>query len=301
MQIIKYSRVWLTLSFLAVAVSVLLVGVFGLKLSADFVEGSLYELQFSDGVGKQEILNVAADFEGVLGSSGSSTGTVDVRTTKSETFVMRLKRLEPEESEAFLTHLEDGLGAFSVIQDRQVSPVFAETFKQRAVTALVFASLMIVLYVAFAFRRVSKGVKSWKLGVCAVIALVHDVLITTGLFVVFGLLYGVEVDALFITALLAVMGFSVNDTIVVFDRLRENLMKHFSAKRFEDIVNESLLQTIMRSINTSVSTLLVLVALLVFGSPEIFWFVMALTVGVVIGTYSSIFLASPLLVLWQRR
>jgi preprotein translocase subunit SecF len=188
-----------------------------------------------------------------------------------------------------------------VIQNRSVSPVFAKTFKTRAFTAIGFASVAIVLYIAFAFRKVSKGIQSWKLGVSAIIALIHDVVITIGVFAVLGRFLGVEVDALFITALLTIMGFSVHDTIVVFDRVRENLINKSHDQTLETIAEKSIHETMARSINTSLTTVIVLVALMIFGSPSIFWFVFALTVGITVGTYSSVFIASPILVWWQKR
>jgi preprotein translocase subunit SecF len=153
-------------------------------------------------------------------------------------------------------------------------------------------------YIAFAFRQVSKPVASWKFGAAAIAALIHDVLVTIGIFAVLGKLFGVEVGPLFITALLTIMGFSVHDTIVVFDRIRENLKKNTN-KSFNEVVNDSLMETLVRSLRTSMTVVLVLIAMLLFGSQSIFWFVVALLIGIISGTYSSIFTAAQLLVVWH--
>jgi preprotein translocase subunit SecF len=155
------------------------------------------------------------------------------------------------------------------------------------------------LYIAFAFREVPKPANSWRFGICAIIALLHDVLVVVGVFSILGHFFNVEVDSLFVTALLTVIGFSVHDTIVVFDRIRENLKKNLTHS-FEETVNNSILQTLGRSLNTSLTVILVLLALLLFGGESTKWFIVALLVGVVSGTYSSIFNAAPLLVLWNE-
>jgi preprotein translocase subunit SecF len=157
-----------------------------------------------------------------------------------------------------------------------------------------------VFYIAYAFRQVSKPVASWKYGVSAIIALAHDLLIITGIFAALGYFLNVEVDTLFVTALLTILGFSIHDTIVTFDRTRENIFK-IQNQSFDDIVNLSVNQTIVRSINTSVTTLFVLLAIYVFGGASIKFFVLALMLGVIVGTYSSIFIASPLLTIWKRK
>ena len=181
-----------------------------------------------------------------------------------------------------------------------VGPVVGQELKSKAWQAIVLASICIILYIAWAFRKVSRPVSSWKFGVTAVVTLLHDVLVVFGVFVILGELAQVEMDALFITALLTILGFSVHDTIVVFDRIRENLTRSYS-DNFESCVNDSLNQTLARSINTSLTTLLVLLAILFFGGDSIKYFVLALILGIFIGTYSSIFVASQLLLVWHNR
>src|SRR6185436_17724194 len=160
-------------------------------------------------------------------------------------------------------------------------------------------SLGIILYIAYAFRKVARPITSWQFGVAAIVALLHDLLVVLGVFSLLGHFKGIEIDSLFVTAMLTVLGFSVHDTILVFDRIRENL-RVYSSQPLDFVVNHSISQTIVRSLNTSVTVLLVLLALLLFGGESIKYFVLALFIGIITGTYSSIFVASPILVIWQR-
>ena len=166
--------------------------------------------------------------------------------------------------------------------------------------AVVLALVFIILYVAWAFRHVSKPVSSWKYGVAAIVALFHDVVIPLGIFSALGHFKGVEIDTLFITAILTILGFSVHDTIVVFDRIRENLRKLKQSEQFDVTVNRSINETLARSINTSFTVLLVLLAVFFWGGETTHYFTLALMLGVIFGTYSSIFIASPVVVIWNR-
>ena len=181
-----------------------------------------------------------------------------------------------------------------------MGPVVGAEMAKKALLAVILASLAIILYIAWSFRQIPRPYSPWKFGISAVVALLHDALVVLGLFSLFGHFYQVEIDALFVTALLTVIGFSVHDTIVVFDRVRENLPKMYN-KPFPEIVDFSLTETLVRSLNTSLTVILTLTALLLFGGETIRWFVVALLVGIVSGTYSSIFNAAPLLVLWESR
>lgn len=180
-----------------------------------------------------------------------------------------------------------------------IGPIVGQELKKKTTTAIILVVVCIILYIAIVFRKVSKPVASWKYGLTAIVALVHDILIITGVFAVLGHFAGFEVDVLFVTALLTILGYSVNDTIVVFDRVRENLFR-YQGSDFEDTVNRSVNETITRSINTSITTLLVLFSIYIFGGASIKQFILALICGAIIGTYSSIFIASPLLVVWEK-
>ncbi|HYV33242.1 MAG TPA: protein translocase subunit SecF, partial [Candidatus Limnocylindria bacterium] len=164
---------------------------------------------------------------------------------------------------------------------------------------LLFVSLGIIFYIGYAFRRVAKPITSWNFGIAAIVALIHDLLFVLGAFSLLGHFRGVEVDSLFVTAMLTVLGFSVHDTIVVFDRIRENL-RLSPGQSIEQVVNHSISQTIVRSLNTSLTVLFVLLSLLLFGGETIRYFVLTLFIGIIVGTYSSIFIASPVLVVLQK-
>ncbi|MBI2637183.1 MAG: protein translocase subunit SecF [Parcubacteria group bacterium] len=193
-------------------------------------------------------------------------------------------------------------GAVVVSEDRfeSIGPTIGQELKQKSIYAIIAVIVAIVLYIAWAFRKVSEPVSSWKYGVSAIVALIHDVAIPTGAFAVLGRFAGVEVDILFITALLTILGFSVNDTIVVFDRTRENLARDHHRHDFDWIVNQSVNETMRRSVYTSLTVFMVLAAIYLYGGESIKNFALALGIGVVFGTYSSIFLASPLLVVWEK-
>lgn len=184
-----------------------------------------------------------------------------------------------------------------VVFSETVGPVIGEELKQNSVKAVGIASLAIIIYIAYAFREIAKPYSPWKWGVSAVIALLHDVLVVVGVFSILR----VEIDALFVTALLTIIGFSVHDTIVVFDRIRENLQKTAGKTSFTEVVNDSIKQTLGRSIATSLTVIITLVALVLFGGESIRWFIVALLIGIISGTYSSIFNAAPLLVIWEQK
>jgi preprotein translocase subunit SecF len=189
------------------------------------------------------------------------------------------------------------------VQFTSVGPVIGEELLTKAWIALALVVVSIIIFIAFAFRQVSKPVESWKYGVVAIMTLLHDMLIPLGLFAFLGYLYGAEVDSLFIVALLTILGISINDTIVIFDRIRENLKKNLDKNKHEDfeiVISRSVKQTFTRSINTSLTVLIVLAALWILGPESTRNFALTLTVGMIAGTYSSIFLASPLLVVWNN-
>lgn len=222
-----------------------------------------------------------------------------VSLSGEKTFLLRTKPLEKDKVEEAKKTLEEKFGMVEQKRLETVGPTIGKELVQKSIISIILASIAIVFYIAFAFREVPKPASSWKFGLTAIAALLHDVLLVVGIFSILGKFYNVEVDSLFVTALLTVIGFSVHDTIVVYDRVRENLKRGLSL-RFSQIVNRSIIETLGRSLNTSLTVVLVLVALLLFGGQTVKWFVVALLVGIVSGTYSSIFNASPLLVLWQE-
>jgi len=214
---------------------------------------------------------------------------------------IRTKTLDSQQHLQLLQKLGENTKGDQIREDEftNVGPTIGAETTTNAIFGVVLASLLIVLYIAWSFRSVPKPASSWMFGVCAVIALLHDALVLLGVFSLLGHFFGVEIDSLFVTAILTVIGFSVHDTIVVFDRIRENLKK-MGATSFAEVVNASILQTMTRSLNTSLTVILVLLALLLFGGDSTRWFIAALLIGIVSGTYSSIFNAAALLVAWQE-
>jgi preprotein translocase subunit SecF len=292
-KVIQNRKINYAISLILVIVSVASLVMWGLKLGLDFTGGSLMEVSFSNSrPANTEIPGQLADLK---------LGDIKTQTADEQGIILRFKTVDEDTHQKIIKELKDKNQGQEVKELRfeSVGPVIGEELKNKSLLAIILASLAIILYIAYAFRKVSKPVVSWKYGVAAIIALLHDLLIVTGLFSLLGHFMGVEVDALFITALLTILGFSVHDTIVVFDRTRENLSKHYSGD-FEEVVNDSVNQTISRSINTSMTTFLALMALYFFGGDSTKWFVLALIVGIIVGTYSSIFVASPLVVDWNR-
>ncbi len=215
------------------------------------------------------------------------------------TFLARAHLIDIEKYRELKNSFDKKIGENKELRYETVGPTISKDLIRKAIIALSLAIIAIVLYIAWAFRSVPKPMSSWKFGLSAIVALVHDVLIIVGLFSILGHFLHVEIDNLFITALLTTLGFSVHDTIVVFDRVRENIKT--TSGDFTYIANKSIAETITRSLNTSATTLFTLLALLVFGGQSIFWFVFALIVGIIAGTYSSIFIATVVLVLWHKK
>ncbi len=297
-DIIPNKNIWFTLSGLFVVGAIALITTFGLNVGIDFTGGTQMEVFF------EKTPPSIADFRDFFQeASGGEKGEKIISTLDKTGYVVRSRSFSDEEVRAVEAALAEKDWGGEVKRINTIGPTVGSVFKQKAVKAVVFAILAIVCFVAFAFRRVPEGLSSWKFGMAAIVALAHDVIIIIGLFALLGYFYGTEIDTLFITALLTVLGFSVNDTIVIFDRIRENLKGEKSAKRFSEISEKALWQSMRRSINTSVSTLLVIGTMLFFftGFPALFSFFLALSLGIIVGTYSSIFLAAPLLVLWHKK
>lgn len=293
LEFTKYKNFWLGLSGTAVVASFLLMGIFGLKLGLDFTGGTMLELKLGATATSETITSAIAE----VGDFGEE----QIVSTSEGTFLIRMKLLSEEEHAKILTKLTEKFTTAEELRFTTVGPTIGATLKTKALIALILTSMMIVLYISFAFRKIPRELSPWKFGLAAIVALIHDVAIVIGIFVLLGKFMGVEVDALFITALLTVMGFSVHDTIVVFDRLRENLRFRKDGEALSVTVDHALNQTMARSINTSLSVLITTIALLLFGAVSLKMFILALTIGIFIGTYSSIFVASFLLVSWNKR
>lgn len=282
-------------SALLVGLSIVFISLWGLRLGIDFMGGSLFEIKFTEKqVALKELQNVLAQSE-LPGSTA--------QPTEKSSFLIRAPHMDELSYESFVDNLERELGTLSVERFETIGPVIGEELRKRTLQALVLGIIGIIIYIAWAFRRVSRPVPSWQYGMAAIIALVHDVVITIGVFAALGHWLGIEVGAPFVAALLTILGYSVNDTIVVFDRVREHLLDKEQARRlnFGQLVSVASRQSVTRSVNVSLTTLLVLLAVFIFGGSTTQYFVLALIIGVTIGTYSSLFLASPLLVVFASK
>ena len=287
---LKHRKIYYTLSLVLVIASVISLASFGLNFGIDFTGGSIMDIEFRDGRPSHEEIRFA------LGET--DLGEIIIQDIGDAGLILRFKNIE-ETVHADVSEKLKSLGEFDERGFQSIGPVIGEETKRKSIWAVSLVFIMILVYVAWAFRRVSFPLKSWKYGVVALITLFHDVLITVGIFSVIGHFLNVEVGAPFIAALLTILGYSVNDTIVIFDRIRENVLRQGSIFNFADVINRSVKQTYVRSLNTSLTTLFVLLAIFFFGGVTIKYFVLLLIIGVTVGTYSSLFLASPLLFSWS--
>lgn len=273
LHFIRLRRIWYVLSLLIIIPGVVSLFTQGLNKGIDFTAGSLLDLKFNRTVEIRQVRQVLADFD--LEKSR-------IQKSGPAAFIIRTRELEETESEKIVDALDKRLGGVTLLRSEKVEPVIGKELTRKAVLALVIASVLMLIYITIRFE--------FKQGVAAVIALVHDGLVTLGIFSIFQ----IEIDSAFIAAILTVLGYSINDTIIIFDRIRENIKTKKVTGPLEDVINASLWQTMARSINTVLAVLFVLVALYFFGGSTIKNFVLALIVGVTSGAYSSICNASPL-------
>lgn len=290
MNIINRKNLYLGISLLLLIVGLVAIGVYGLRYGIDFAGGSRLELSSKAEIPPQKI-------EDVLNNNNIEEYTITTEDNKE--FSLRLQPINEKKKNELVTDLKKQEKSILEKSFETIGPSIGNETKVNALKAILLASVAITLYIAFAFREVSRPVASWKFGISAIIALFHDVLMVIGVMAILGHFFGAEIDTLFITALLTIMGFSVHDTIVVFDRVRENLRKSHNIP-FGVLVNNALTETVNRSLNTSITVVIVLFAMLLFGGESIRWFVVTLLIGIISGTYSSLFIASPLLVLWNE-
>jgi len=292
MNIVGKKSIWFGVSAVLFVIAVIAISIWGLKIGIDFKGGTLLELSFNKNIEAQDIRNSISNLDFL--------SSLTVQKTGDSTVVIKTIPLSMDQEQKIRSVLNEKIGENQEIRMEMVGPTVGNDLTKKAILAVILASIAIIIYIAWAFASIPKPSSSWRFGVCAILALVHDIIITIGAYAIFGHFLGYEVDSLFITALLTVMGFSVHDTIVVFDRIRENL-RRYPSKDFESNVNESIIQTLARSLNTSLTLIIVLLALVTIGGGSIRQFIATLLVGVTIGTYSSIFNASLILVVWQNQ
>src|SRR3989344_2864445 len=333
-QIIQKRKIWYTISTVLSIISIFSLVLWGFKAGIDFTGGTLVELKFNEARPDNQIiekslseLNLTALTLQPVGESNLLIRTTSLTEEQHQELLQKIEQIKnpnfqgegvqinPEvlgiEGEGMenmtITATGEGLenlpenlkiqtqyASFVELRFDSIGPVIGQELKRKTIYAIVIVLLAIISYIAYSFRKASHPVESWKYGVTAVIALFHDVLFLTGVFSVLGRFWGIHIDAYFVTALLTTLGYSVYDTIVTFDRTRHNLHRH-QDQTFEQVINLSINETIVRSLNTTLTTLFALSAIMLFGGETIKYFVLALMIGFTVGTYSSIFLASPLL------
>ena len=290
-QIVKKRKIFFILSSLLVLASIIALLFWQIKLGVDFAGGSLLEIEVKEIVKEEEIKQV---FDNL------NLGKTEIVDKGGNDYLIRFANVDEDTHQKIVSELKKKFPDLEEKKFENISPSISSALKNKAILAGILSLIGIVVYLTIAFRKVSRPVSSWKYGLIAILTLFHDVIIAFGFYVVWSHFFGGEFNSICLIALLTIMGYSVNDTIVVFDRTRENLRKKLGQAPFEEIVNQSLNETISRSINTSLTTSLPLLALLFFGPNSLFDFSLIILIGILVGTYSSICLASPLLTLAKK-
>jgi len=288
MNIIKYRKFWLIFSVLMVAVSILVIFLFRLPLGIDFTGGTLIEFKPKDKMETQQIREQVK----TIGEK-----SVQVQQSGENQFIVRSSVSSNEDSKKFEQEIKNKFQGSEIVRRENIGTLVSANTTRRAIYGLLIASVLIIMYLAYAFRQVPRSVSSWTFGTIAILTLLHDLSATFAIYCFIGKALGYELDSNVLVAALTILGFSVHDTIVVFDRIRENIIKR-PQMSFSRNANSSINQTFARSLNTSLTAILVLVSMLILGGSTIKPFILMLTLGIAIGTYSSIFIAAPSLVLW---
>ena len=289
MNIFKYKYWFLIVSAVILVPGIISLAVFRLNLAIDFTGGSVFQYET---VLDESTVRQVMEQQGVV---------VEEVIKEENTALVRAKPIETSKINAITTALKERDANATQTSFETIGPSIGAETTKKAFIALVVASLGILFYIAYAFRNIPKPYSSFRFGASALIAMLHDALVVLGVFSILGHFFNVEIDSLFITALLTVIGFSVHDTIVVFDRIRENLRKLSANTKFSEVVNYSIVETLNRSFATSLTVIITLTALLLLGGESIKYFTLALLIGIISGTYSSIFNAAPILVIWEEQ
>lgn len=294
-SVVKLRPLWYAISGVLLAASFFAVASYGLKQGIEFTGGSLMAVRF-------EQRPSVAEAGATVTNAVPDLGAIIVQPAGESDMQFRLKALSEDEHQAVLTSLRESHGEITELRFDAIGPVIGVELRRKSMQGLLVVALAIMAYVAWAFRRVSAPIPSWQYGAVTLIAALHDVIIPVGVFAALGHFYGMEIGTAFVSAILTILGYSITDTIVVLDRIRENLLK--TDLSFPELVDKAVRSTFLRSFNTSATTLLALVAIFLFGGSSLREFTLTLIIGIAVGTYSSIFIASPLLVSfekWQRK
>jgi len=288
-QFTKHRKIYFGFSGVLIIASIIVLFVFGLKPGIDFTGGSILEIEYAEErISNEEVLEKLKEFD---------LGSIYIQQTGEKGIIIRMKDIDEEMHQQILAVLAQETGLAEEIRFESIGPVIGQELKDKTKIVVIAALLSMIIYIALAFRRVQRPLRSWQYGIASVLALFHDILIPLGIFAILGKFYGIEISIPVITALLAVLGYSINNTVVVFDRIRENLLT--KEEMFQETVDISLNQTLARQINTSLTTLFVAGAIFFLGGETLKYFALALIFGIFTGTYSSIFLAGPILVVWH--
>lgn len=291
LNIVGRKNIYFSISGIAVGAAIVAIVLFGFKEAVDFSGGTLWQFRVS------AEKSAVSDIKKIFQTDFAHEEAVINYDATNNIFLARLKEINEADHQKFLAALAGKFGSFHELSFQSIGPSIGSELRKNAIIAMILALIGISLYIAYAFRRASRPVSSWKYGIVTLLTLFHDVAIPAGLLAFLGYRSNVEIDGNFVVALLVVVGFSVHDTIVVFDRIRENLILHRDKKKFAEIINDSVNQTLARSVNTSLTLILVLVSLYFVGPISLHYFILTLIVGVTTGIYSSIFIASPGLLL----
>jgi len=292
MNIIKYRKMWLYISILMTLVGIAVILIFRPTLGIDFTGGTLVEIKSQNQIQISEVREKI--------SEGYKAEEILIQDSGENQFIFRTKIQSENDYKKFEEKLKTTLPGIDILRHESIGASVGQDLTRKAIIGIIIASALIIGYLAYAFRTVPRAFSSWSFGTIAVIALLHDLVFTFAVYTLVGRFAGYEIEGMTVVAALTILGFSVHDTIVVYDRVRENVIKN-PQKSLAENANNSVNQTIARSLNTSLTVILVLVAMLLLGGATIKPFILMLTVGIAVGTYSSIFVASPLLVWWYER
>lgn len=294
-SVVKLRPVWYVLSGVMIVASIVSFATFGLKQGIEFMGGTLMGVRFENRPSVTEVSEA-------LSKSVPDLGSVVVQPAGDTDMQFRLKALSEDQHQALFKGLQEKFGEVTELRFDAIGPVIGEELRSKSIQGLLIVGLAIMIYVAWSFRRVGAPIPSWQYGAVTLFSAFHDVVIPIGVFSLLGHFAGWEIGTPFVAAILTILGYSITDTIVVLDRVRENLLR--SSLPFAELVDVAVRQTYFRSFSTSMTTLLALVAIFLFGGSSLHEFTLALIIGISIGTYSSIFIASPLLVSfgkWQKK
>ena len=273
--------------------AVVLTVTFGLRFGADFKGGSVMEIVFDN-------QRPSADELGKIVGAVKGASDVSVSPTGDNGALVRLNDVDEETHQEILGAISGKFGKVTENRFDSIGPTIGNELKKKSVTAIIILLLAIVVYLAIVFRKLSLVLSPWALGLSAIFALIHDIMVPVAVFALLGHYYGIEITGIFIAAALTILGYSVSDSVVVFDRVRENILRFGAKENFGQTIHKSIMQTLARSLITTFTTLLSLFAIFFFGGDTIKYFALALIIGIFLGAYSSIFIASPILVWWGR-